>query len=134
MTYLVDTSVLTRLGRPVVRDRLVELDSFGIARTAMSDLEVGFSARSGREWDEVHRALSVFRSVEIQPEHFGVAAAVQRRLADAGLLGRKVPDLLIAAVAATNGLSVLHYDADFDHISSVTSQPTEWVVPRGSID
>jgi hypothetical protein len=29
---------------------------------------------------------------------------------------------------------VLHYDSDFDHISAVTGQPTEWVVPQGSVD
>jgi hypothetical protein len=31
-------------------------------------------------------------------------------------------------------LTVLHYDADFDHIAAVPGQPTEWVVERGSID
>jgi hypothetical protein len=30
--------------------------------------------------------------------------------------------------------SVLHYDADFELIASITGQPTDWVVPRGSID
>jgi hypothetical protein len=28
---------------------------------------------------------------------------------------------------------VLHYDHDFDLIAAVTGQPTEWVVPAGSI-
>ena len=36
--------------------------------------------------------------------------------------GRKLPDLLIAAAAEANGLTVLHYDADFDRISAVTGQ------------
>jgi len=62
------------------------------------------------------------------------ARHVQRRLADQGLRGRKVPDLLIAAAAEDRGLTVLHYDADFDVIASVTGQPTEWVVPAGSVD
>jgi predicted nucleic acid-binding protein len=48
--------------------------------------------------------------------------------------GRKVPDLLIAAAAEVEGLSVLHYDADFDRIGVVTGQRSEWVVPAGSID
>ena len=47
---------------------------------------------------------------------------------------RKVPDLLIAAAAEANGLTVLHYDADFDRISAVTGQRSEWVVPAGSVD
>jgi hypothetical protein len=28
---------------------------------------------------------------------------------------------------------VLHYDADFDLIAEVTGQPSEWIVPRGTI-
>jgi predicted nucleic acid-binding protein len=59
---------------------------------------------------------------------------VQRDLAAGGLKGRTVPDLLIAAVAEANSLTVLHYDADFEHIATVTGQPTEWIVERGSID
>ena len=31
------------------------------------------------------------------------------------------------------GLSVLHYDRDFDLIASVTGQDVEWVVPAGSV-
>ena len=45
-----------------------------------------------------------------------------------------MPDLLIAACAEDHGLAVLHYDADFDHIASVTGQTVEWVVPAGSLD
>ena len=40
----------------------------------------------------------------------------------------------VVAVAEAASLTVLHYDADFDVIASVTGQPTEWVVERGSID
>ena len=48
--------------------------------------------------------------------------------------GRKVPDLLIAAAAESRGLTVLHYDADFDLIASVTGQRCDWIVPAGSVD
>lgn len=44
-----------------------------------------------------------------------------------------VADLLVAAIAELEGLTVLHYDADFDVIAEVTGQPTEWVVPRGTV-
>jgi predicted nucleic acid-binding protein len=44
-----------------------------------------------------------------------------------------LPDLIIAATAELNGATVLHYDADYDRIAAVTGQPSEWVVPRGSI-
>lgn len=42
-----------------------------------------------------------------------------------------IPDLVIATAAERAGLTVLHYDADFDTIPSVTGQPAEWVC-RGS--
>ncbi len=49
-----------------------------------------------------------------------------------GLKGRKVPDLLVDAAAEGTARTMLHYDADFDHIAAVTSQPVEWVILRGS--
>ncbi|HEY0806728.1 MAG TPA: PIN domain-containing protein [Pseudonocardiaceae bacterium] len=48
--------------------------------------------------------------------------------------GRKLPDLLIAAAAERRGLTVLHYDRDFELIADVTGQQHEWVVLRGTID
>ena len=42
---------------------------------------------------------------------------------------------MIAATAEVAGLTVLHYyDDDYDRISEVTHQATEWVAPRGSLD
>jgi len=70
----------------------------------------------------------------IRRERHDEADQVQRKLATDGLRGRKVPDLLIAAVAEAASLTVLHYDADFDHIASATGQPTQSIVERGSID
>lgn len=132
--FLLDTTVLRRLRAPSVAQRIEELDGAGLARTTMTDLEVGFSARNAEEWDRLAVALGAFRRVEVDSHHFDRARQVQRRLAAEGLKGRKVPDLLIAAVAEAASLTVLHYDADFDLIASVTGQPTEWVVERGSID
>jgi predicted nucleic acid-binding protein len=62
------------------------------------------------------------------------AIEVQRMLMDDGQhRGVKIPDLLVAAIAETEGLTVLHYDADFDRIAAVTGQPSEWIVPKGSV-
>ncbi len=132
--YLLDTSVLTRLRSTSIVHRITELDGSGLARTSMTDLEIGFSASNGAEWDRLLGALGTFRLMDVHHHHFDRARQVQRRLADAGMKGRKVPDLLIAAVAEAASLTLLHYDADFDHIAAVTGQPTEWIVERGSID
>ena len=47
--------------------------------------------------------------------------------------GAKIADLLIAAAAESADLVVLHYDSDFDLISEATGQPTEWIVPAGTV-
>ena len=133
MSYLVDTSVFTRVSNGEVRARLEDLDAAGLARTSITDLEVGFSARNAEEWDRLLEALDVFDLIGIEEQHLRRAAGLQRQLASPGLRGRKVPDLVIAAVAEASGRTVLHYDADFDHIAHVSGLAAEWVVPRGSI-
>ena len=132
--FLLDTSVLTRLRAPSIVQRIEDLDGAGLARTSMTDLEIGFSARNADEWDRLVVALGAFRRIDVEAHHFDRAQQVQRDLAADGLRGRKVPDLLIAAVAEATSLTVLHYDAAIDHIAAVTGQPTQWIVEHGSID
>ncbi|MCL2420032.1 MAG: PIN domain nuclease [Conexibacteraceae bacterium] len=135
LTHLVDTSVLTRLARAEVRAAIQPRARRGeLARAGISDLEVGYSARSTPEWDRLATALELFELVDTTTEHIRRAKQVQRLLASKHQRGRKVPDLLIAAAAEARGLIVLHYDADFDRIAAVTGQHSEWIVPAGSID
>jgi predicted nucleic acid-binding protein len=135
LTHLVDTSVLARLDRPAIRERVEHAADEGrLARAGISDLEIGFSARSGAEWDRLTGALAAFELVETTSEHVRRARQVQRLLARRHQRGRKVPDLLIAAAAEARDVTVLHYDADFDRIAAVTGQRCEWIVPSGSVD
>ncbi len=105
-----------------------------LARAGITDLEVGYSARTAREWDRTMDALDAFELIETSADHVRRARQVQRLLAAKHQRGRKVPDLLIAAAAEANDLAVLHYDTDFDRIGAVTGQRVEWVVPAGSVD
>ncbi|CAN5872499.1 hypothetical protein BH23ACT1_BH23ACT1_13600 [soil metagenome] len=41
-------------------------------------------------------------------------------------------DLLLAATAEVEGLTIWHYDADFDVIAAVPGQAAAWIVPRGT--
>jgi predicted nucleic acid-binding protein len=135
LTHLVDSSVLTRLGQPPIRAAIEPKAARGqLARAGISDLEIGYSARSAVEWDRLMQALQVFQLVETTSDHLRRARQVQRLLAARHQRGRKVPDLLIAAAAEAHDLSVLHYDADFDRIAAVTGQACEWVVTAGSAD
>lgn len=135
LSHLIDTSVLKRLHRPEVRSVVEPLAAAGqVARPSICDLEIGYSARNGREWDELIEALGAFEPVETTAAHLTRALQVQRLLAERSQRGRKIPDLLVAAAAESLTLTVLHYDADFDHIAGVTGQRCEWVVPPGTTD
>ena len=135
VSHILDTSVLTRLGAPSVRAVVEPLAAVGrAARAGISDLEIGYSARNAAEWDKLVGALDAFELVETTAEHIRRARQVQRMLAAASQRGRKIPDLLVAAAAEQAGYTVLHYDAGFDLVASVTGQPCQWVVPPGTID
>ncbi len=134
LRFLVDTSVVKRLGSAEVRAAVEPLAAAGeLGRPGICDLEVGYSARNAKEWDELVGALDVFAAVDTTAAHLHRALQVQRMLAERSQRGRKIPDLLVAAAAEELDVVVLHYDADFDLIASVTGQRCEWVVPAGSI-
>jgi predicted nucleic acid-binding protein len=135
LTHLVDTSVLTRVHRTEIRAILEPLLlQHCVARVGISDLEIGFSAQNEDAWLSLQNSLHVFALIEHSQEHVTRARYVQHLLAQRGLRGRKIPDLLIAAAAEQQRLTLLHYDADFDVISQVTTQKSQWIVPKGSID
>jgi predicted nucleic acid-binding protein len=135
LKYLLETSALTRLGNPAVREAVeLSAERGTLGRAGISDLELGFSARNAPEWDRVALGLEAFELVETTVEHVRRAKQVQRLLASRHQRGRKVPDLLVAATAEANNLTVLHYDADFDLIAGMTGQTCEWIVPSGSVD
>lgn len=134
LTFLLDTSVVNRLGRMQVRAAVEPLAAAGeLARPSICDLEVGYSARNGDEWDQLVGALDAFDPVDTTAAHVRRALQVQRLLAQRSQRGRKIPDLLIAAAAEELDIAVLHYDADFDLIASVTGQRCQWVLPAGTV-
>ena len=62
------------------------------------------------------------------------AQDLMQRLAEGGMhRSAGIADVLVAVCAQRKGLTLVHYDSDFDLIGSVTSQSAEWVVPRGSV-
>ena len=137
-TYLIDTSVWHRRGNPAVTNRLADLFAADeVAITEPIRLEVLFSARSAQEYDAISRELEGLKPAPCGNPELRRALEVQRLLAHkAGLHHRsvKIPDLLVAATAELAGLTVLHYDEDYDRVGAVTGQRTEWVAERGSLD
>lgn len=135
-TWLVDTSALARLSVPEVGTILrPRIDAGRVAIAAVTWLEIGYTARSRADHIESQRSiLERLQLVYGSPRSERRAIEIQQALMGVGHhRAVKLPDLLIAAVAETEGLTVLHYDADFDRISAVTDQPVEWIVPAGTI-
>jgi len=136
-TWVVDKSVLARVGRAEVRSTFLPRAQAGrVAVTILTELEVGFSARSIRDHESTLRTVLA----HLLPAFVTPRAEQRAREVQAALIRRgqhravSIPDLLVAAVAEVERLTVLHYDSDFDLIAKITAQPTEWIVPRGSID
>jgi predicted nucleic acid-binding protein len=135
--YLIDTSAAARMvAHPPIRAMIEALIDDGVAATCITvDLEAGFSVRDPHD---------VARTLKARADHLvtlpiseGVAdraREVQALMASRGLhRAAGAFDLLTAAIAEHHRATVLHYDADFEHIASVTGQQHRWIAPRGSI-
>ncbi len=134
--YLADKSALARLRHPKVAAVLGPLIEAGLVATCpMIELEVLWSTRSAQEFAEVRddRGLG-YEWLPIEDLDWRRAIDVMAELWSSGRpRSVPLPDLLIAATAERHRVSVLHYDADFDLIATITAQPMEWVVPAGTI-
>ena len=130
---MLDTSALARRQKPAIATLLDHLiDSGLVACCIASDLEAGVMARNRREFRKLRDERASWLVVEIGHEVAARARAVQGRLVAKGQhRGVRSFDLLIAAAAETAGLTVLHYDRDFDRIAEVTGQDCKWIVPAG---
>jgi predicted nucleic acid-binding protein len=136
-SWLVHKSVLARVDMPTVAEAVLPRFQAGEVGIALvTELEVGYSSQSVRDYDTTrHDLLDLLIPVAVPVRAEERARALQRELVTRGQhRGVSVPDLVVAAIADIEQLTILHYDADFDLISQVTGQPTEWVVPRGTID
>ena len=133
--YLIDKSALARMPLEPVGRRLASIIEAGEAATCdIIELEVLYSARSREDYERTRkrRALS-YHSIPITGETLQRALAIQSELARIGHHRVAIPDLIIAAAAEAAGLTILHYDRDYEVIAKVTGQAVEWVVERGSV-
>ncbi|MEE1838938.1 MULTISPECIES: PIN domain nuclease [unclassified Streptomyces] len=134
--YLIDKSALARWTKPGVREVLKPLhERYLLAVGQPTEYEMVHSARDSAEAMRISTWLRAFDYLRTDDDTFARALEVQRHALNAGFhRALSLPDLLIAAAAELNRLTVLHYDGDFDMIASLTGQSTEWVVPPGSAD
>lgn len=133
--YVADKSALARLHHHTAAAVLVPLISSGLVATCgVVELELLSSARGVRDFLAQRQELRGYPRLDLAQVDFDRATDVMEELAPRGQhRAAGLPDLLLAAVTERHGLTLLHYDADFDLIAAVTRQPMRWVVERGTI-
>jgi predicted nucleic acid-binding protein len=135
-SYLADTSALARLRHGPVAVVLGPMVEAGLVATCgVVEFELGWANRSGKEFDELRADRDAgYEWLPTNDEDWRRALDVQATLWRGGQV-RAVgfPDLLIAAVAERERVTVLHYDSDYELIAGITGQSVQWVVPRGTV-
>lgn len=133
---LADTSAWARKDKPGPGWFRPALEDGRIAVCDMVAMELLWNARDGADFRAIEAGLRACPWLQTEPRDWDEVRRVFRELAARGPLHHrqvKIPDLLIAAVAARHGVPIVHYDHDYDVIASVTGQPVRWAASPGSI-
>jgi predicted nucleic acid-binding protein len=137
---LLDNSAWARLDTAALPESRTEgiatlLEQGRLATSLPFLLEAGYSARSGRDHNELLDELAALPMIRIDERTESRALDAQRQLARAGHHRLPPVDLIIASLADTNGLGILHYDNDYDLIAERTdlSFRSVWLATRGSL-
>lgn len=107
-----------------------------VATCDMVRLELLYSAQNATEFNALRHDLQALPDCPIEKQQWERALDVHEQLSNQGGLHHRAvkhPDLLIAAAAEAAGVTVLHYDEDYDRIAAVTGQPVRWLAPRGTL-
>jgi predicted nucleic acid-binding protein len=106
-----------------------------VATCATLDAEALYTARNPGEYEQVRAdRREAYEYLPTDDGHWQRAFDVQRVLARTGrhrAVG--IADLLTAVLAAAHGMTVLHYDSDFEIAAEVLDFEHRWVLPRGSV-
>ncbi|MFD3910512.1 PIN domain nuclease [Streptomyces sp. NPDC058603] len=134
--FLADKSALARWGQPAVSEVLDDLNDRGLLTTcAVVEYEMVHSARTKQDASRIRLSLRGFDYSPCNDEEHERALWLQREALRRGFhRALSLSDVLIAAVAERRGLTVLHYDGDFDMIREITGQTMRWVVDPGTAD
>ena len=127
--WLIDKSALVRLGASGDAEVWAGRIERGLVRIAtVTLLEVGYSARDAQQL----RAGLGEPPVGSMPVEYATPRSEDRAVEVLALLADRgqhrapsIPDVLLAGIAESAGLVVLHDDKDFDLIAEVTGQLLE---------
>jgi predicted nucleic acid-binding protein len=134
-THLIDKSAWVRLGDDGVDAQWpAALLAGGLAVTGIAMIEVLVGSRSGAQFTIDRQDLDAMPRLALNERVVERALGIPGMMVGAGTHRAPSPaDLVSAGCAELNGLTVLHYDKDFDLIAAVTNQPTQWLAPPGTL-
>lgn len=137
-TFLIDASACHRLFRKsaVEKEWAPALDDAYVTICEFTELELVHATSTRADHAKLRHHVDTSFAYTSAPERsYDRALRVQDLLRDRGWhQGPGAIDLLVAATAELCGLTLLHYDADFETIAKVTGQPHRWIAMRGSVD
>jgi predicted nucleic acid-binding protein len=135
---LVDTSVWVYRRHPSIGPWFdQQLLTRQLAICEQVRLELLYAARNVAEFQVLRSSLLVLPAYPIESGHWERALEVYERLAAVRPEWHRSvrhPDLLIAACAEANGLTLVHYEQAFEVIGRITQQRMRWVAPAGSLE
>jgi predicted nucleic acid-binding protein len=134
--WLLDTSAVAVAEQPQVIEQLSPLLRAGLLYTCpVLDIEALAAARS----PETYRAMAVerreaYRTVPLTASVGTRALALQARLGGRAHYGAvDANDLLVAATAIENSLTLLHYQRGFELLGDLSQLDQHAVAPLGSL-
>ncbi|NED85675.1 PIN domain nuclease [Streptomyces sp. SID11233] len=132
--FLIDTSALARFLRgDAERFGWDQAASAGLIATCpVTDLEFFYSARSAADRTcGIEDLQSLFGWVPVDDRAYDRAWQVQELLTERGQhRSAGAVDLVVAATAELQGLTLLHRDHDFACVAAVTGQAMQWYGPE----
>ncbi|MBV6703367.1 PIN domain nuclease [Kitasatospora aureofaciens] len=136
--FLIDTSAAARLiTKPAALAAWGEALAAGkIGICAPTEGELLYSARSVAEMRAMRAQFERLYTWWVVPDDvWRQIPALQLRLAETGShRSAGVVDLVVAVTAMHHGLTVLHYDRDFETIAKHTDLKARWLAEPGSLD
>jgi predicted nucleic acid-binding protein len=134
--YLVDTSVFARLSKPNVAAAFAPYAATGqVGMCSPVAFEIGYSASSHADYLVVSERILAFGAVPITDADHRRALEIQLALSAKGQhRALSLVDALVSAAAEARGMTILHYDGDYETVAAITGQQHEWIVPRGTAD
>lgn len=135
-SFLLDASAFWRLGAPHLdpsrRDQLAQLVGRGLVYASTPLL---LETRAGRLPPPVDPGALPLLWITERAELRAAELQLQLRVAHQHL-GIPPLDYLIAAIAEDHGVTLLHYDRDFERLAATTDLrvPVELLAPLGALD